>query len=225
MKTLHTLLLAAAAAVPGTIALTAPVQAQVAGIAVADPNAAVARSRAFTTATQQIQTQYKTQIDQANARRTAIENELRPLFQAFETARAAPNANEASLRTQAQTIQTRQQAGEQELQRLTAPAQRAQAYAIEQISLRLREALTAATTRKNVQLLLRPDSALFAQPATDITADITAELDRLVPSVSITPPANWQPGQQQAGAAPAATPAAGRPATAPATPPARPQGR
>jgi Skp family chaperone for outer membrane proteins len=212
MKTLHTLLLGVAAAIPGTVALVAPAQAQVAGIAVADPNAAVARSRAFTAATQQIQTQYKAQIDQANARRTAIENELRPLYQAFETARAAPNANEASLRTQAQTIQTRQQAGEAELGRLTGPAQRAQAYAIEQISLRLREAITAATTRKNVSLLLRPDSALFAQPATDITADVTAEIDRLVPSVGITPPANWQPGQAgQQAAAPA--PAAGRPAT------------
>jgi Skp family chaperone for outer membrane proteins len=217
MKTLHTLMLAAAAALPGTVALVAPAQAQVAGVAVADPNAAVARSRAFTAATQQIQTQYKTQIDQANARRTAIENELRPLYQSFETARAAPNANEASLRTQAQTIQTRQQAAEQELGRLTAPAQRAQAYAIEQISLRLRDAITAATTRKNVSLLLRPDAALFAQPATDITADVTAEIDRLVPSVGITPPANWQPGQAgQQAAAPA--PAAGRPATPAARP-------
>ena len=51
----------------------------------------------------------------------------------------------------------------------------------------------------------------------DITAAITTELDRLVPTVNSTPPANWQPGQQ--GAAPAgagARPAAGsRPAAAP----------
>jgi Skp family chaperone for outer membrane proteins len=217
MKTLHTILLAAAAAIPGTAALVAPAQAQVGGIAVADPQTAVARSRAFTAATQQIQTQYKTQIDQATARRAALETELRPLYEAFQRARSAPGATEASLRPQATTIQTRQQAAEAELGRLTAPAQRAQAYAIEQISARLSDAVTAATQRKNVQLLLRPDAALVAQPSTDITADITTELDRLVPSVSVAVPANWQPGQtgQQAGAAPAgarpAAPAAPRP--------------
>ncbi|SOB87843.1 periplasmic chaperone for outer membrane proteins Skp [Sphingomonas guangdongensis] len=215
MTSLKMMMLAAA----GTIALAAPASAQVNGIAVANPEAAVARSSAWTAAQSQIQTQYKTQLDQANARRTAIENELRPLYTAFETARAAPNANEAALRTQAQTIQTRQQAGEQELQRLTAPASRAQAYALEQIQRQIGAAVQAAVARKNVQMLLRPDAALFAQPATDITADITTELNRLVPSVSIAVPANWQPGQQQAGAAgaPATTPA--RPAT---TTPARP---
>lgn len=216
MKTLNTLLIAAAAAVPGTVAMVAPVQAQVAGIAVADPNAAVARSKAWTTASQQIATTYKPQLDQAEARRKAIQTELQPLFTAFETARSAPGANEASLRTQAQTIQTRQQAAEAELGRITAPAQRAQAYAIEQLQARLTEAVTAATRRKNVTLLLRPELALFAQPTADITADITTELDRLIPTVSITPPANWQPGQQgqQAGAAPAAAaPAPARPST------------
>ncbi|MGK6319905.1 OmpH family outer membrane protein [Sphingomonas sp. DT-204] len=221
MKTFKMILLAAAAAIPGTVALVAPAAAQVAGIAVANPEAAVARSRAWTAAQQQIQTTYKAQIDQAEARRKAIQAELQPLYAKFEADRKA-NAAQATLRTQAQTIQTRETAGNQELARLTAPAQRAQAYALEQIQAQLAPAVTAATTRKNVQLLLRPDAALFAQPATDITADVTAELDRLVPSVSITPPANWQPGQQQAaaGAPAAAAPAA---STTPARP--QPQGR
>lgn len=215
MKTLNTLLIAAAAALPGTVALVAPAQAQVAGIAVADPNAAVARSKAWTAASQQIATTYKAQLDQAETRRKAIQAELQPLYTAFETARNAPSANEASLRTQAQTIQTRQQAAEQELARITAPAQRAQVYAIEQLQAKLTDAVRAATQRKNVTLLLRPDAALFAQPAADITADITTELDRLVPTVSITPPANWQPGQNGQGAA---APAAAAPAPAAATP-------
>lgn len=220
MKTFKLILLAAAAALPGTVALVAPAAAQVNGIAVANPEGAVVRSKAWAAANQQIQTTYKTQIDQATARRNALTAELQPLYTAFDTARRAPGATEASLRTQATTIQTRQTAGEQELARITAPAQRAQAYVTEQIGARLGEAVTAATTRKNVSLLLRPDAALFAKPVADITADITAELDRLVPSVGITPPANWQPGQQgQGGAAPAG-------AAAPTTAPARPtQGR
>jgi len=221
MNTLKMLLLAAVAAVPGSVALVAPAQAQVAGVAVADPEAAVVNSRAFTAARQQIATTYKAQIDQAQARQTALRNELQPLYTAFQTAQRAPNANEAALRTQAQTIQTRQQAGEQELARLTQPAQRAQAYALEQVSARLEEAVKAVVARKSVSLLINPQAALFAQPNANITADITTELDRLVPSVGITPPANWQPGQngQQAGAAPAAAaPAGARPAARPAAP-------
>jgi Skp family chaperone for outer membrane proteins len=222
MKSFKMFLLAAAVAVPATPALIAPAAAQVAGIAVANPEGAVARSKAWTAAQAQIAATYKAQIDAAEARRQAIQTELQPLYAAFDKARSAPGATEASLRPQATAIQTKETAANQELARLTAPAQRAQTYALEQIQAHLGAAVTAATTRKNVQLLLRPDAALFAQPTADITADITTELDRLVPTVGTTPPANWQPGQQQAAGAPAAAAPA---APAPATPRPAPQGR
>ena len=195
----HMLLAAALAAPAAFTAGTAT--AQVSGIAVANPEQAVASSKAWTAARSQIQTQYKAQLDQANTRRTAIQAELQPLVTAYQTAARAPGASEASLRPQAQAIQTKQQAAQQELARLTQPAQRAETYAIEQISNQLRAAVDGAVAKKRVSLLLRPEAALFAQPASDITNDITAELDRLVPTVSITPPANWQPGGQQQGAA------------------------
>lgn len=217
MTKFKTMLMAAALAAPGALIATGAT-AQVSGIAVADPEQAVANSKAWTAARGQIQTQYKTQLDQANTRRTAIEAELRPLVTAYQTAASAPGATEASLRPQAQAIQTKQQAAQQELTRLTQPAQRAEAYAIEQISAKLNDAVQAAVRARNVTLLLRPEAALFAQPAADITPAITAELDKTVPSVGITPPANWQPGQQGQAGAPAAAPAAAAPAQ-------RPQGR
>jgi len=209
--------LLAAALAPAAILAPAMASAQVSGVAVANPEAAVAATRAWQAAAQQIQTTYKTQLDQANTRRQAITTELQPLVTAYQTAAAAPNANQASLQTQAQAIETRQQAANQELQRLTLPAQRAQAYALEQITARLSEATQSAVRARNVSVLLRPDATLL--PATggaDLTPAITAELDRLVPSVQTTPPANWQPGQQrQAGGAPApGTPAAPAPASA-----------
>ena len=197
------MLMAAAIAVPGTIA-AGGAAAQVSGIAVANPEQAVANSKAWTAARAQIQSTYKTQLDQANTRRNAIQAELQPLVTAYQTAARAPGATEASLRPQAQAIQTKQQAAQQDLTRLTQPAQRAEAYAIEQISAKLNDAVQAAVRARNVSLLLRPEAALFAQPAADITSSITAELDKAVPSVGITPPANWQPGGQgQQGAAPA----------------------
>lgn len=189
MTNLKHILLAAAMIAPATLA-TAPASAQVAGIAVGDPEAAISNSKAWAAARTQIQTTYKAQIDQANARRQAITTELQPLVAAYQRAAAAPGATEASLRTQAQAIQTREQAANGELQRLTAPASRAQAYALEQISAKLPDAVAAAVRAKNVSLLLRPNAALFAQPTADVTAAITTEIDRLVPSVGITPPAN-----------------------------------
>lgn len=202
--------LIAAALAP--IALAAPAAAQVNGIAVADPENAVLQSNAWKTAISQIQTTYKTQIDQAQARQTAIQTELRPLVEAFQKARSAPNANQTALQTQATTIQQREQAANAELQRLTQPVQLARAYAAEQIGAQLQPAVNAAMARKKVTLLLRPEAAVQAQPAADITADVTTELNRLVPSVGITPPAGWQPGGQQAAAAGAARPATATPA-------------
>ncbi|MFN3676971.1 MAG: OmpH family outer membrane protein [Sphingomonas pseudosanguinis] len=220
MKTISKLLLAAALVAPAATVATSA-QAQVNGVAVADPQGAIAGSRAWAAARQQIETTYKTQLDQAETRRTALTRELEPLVQAFQTARSQPNANQAALRTQAEQIETRQQAANQELQRLTQPAVRAQTYAVEQLQARLGEAVQNAVRAKNVSLLVSPQAVLFMQPTADITTAVTAELDKLVPTVSITPPANWQPGQ---GGQQAATPAnAPAPAAAPAAAPARRQ--
>jgi Skp family chaperone for outer membrane proteins len=205
MPKLSTLLLAAALVVPGTLAATTAT-AQVGGIGVVDPQAAIAGTKAWAAARTQIQTTYKTQIAAADARRQALSTELQPLVTAFQTAQRAPGATEASLAPQYQAIQTRENAANQELARLSEPFQRAQAYALEQLQARLPDAMNAAVKSRNVSLLLKPDAAYYAQPAADITATVTQQLDALVPSVNTTPPAGWQPGQQSgaAGAAPAA---------------------
>jgi len=219
MMKFKALLLAAAVAAPATLVAT---QAQAQTVAVANLDGAIANSKAFQAATAQIKTTYKTQIDQAEARRTAIQAELRPLVDAYQKA-AAAGGTEASLRPQATALQQKEQAAQQELGRITLPAQRAQAYAIEQIQAKLDVAVQQAVQKRGVTVLLRPEATMFAQPAADLTPAITAELDTLVPSVSTSVPANWQPGQ--AGGSAAAGGAAPRPA-APAAPTGkRPTGR
>src|SRR3546814_8860991 len=59
--------------------LAAPAAAQARGVAVADVRVAAARSNAFTTASQQIQTTYKAKIDQAEARGQPLQAELNVL--------------------------------------------------------------------------------------------------------------------------------------------------
>lgn len=203
MITIKKMLLGAAMIAPAALATAAV--AQVNGIAVADPQNAVLTSQAFATARTQIETTYKTQIDQAEARGKAIDAELQPLVAQFQAAQRAPNANQAALQTQLQTIQSRQTAGREEIARIVQPAQRAQAYAAEQVQARLGEAVQNVMKARNVSLLVSPQSVLVAQPTADLTSAIAAELNRLVPTVSTAVPANWQPGQAQAqGAAPAA---------------------
>jgi len=212
-------LIAATLIAPGAL-LAGVSQAQVGGVAVVDPDGAVAGSNAWKAAAGQLQTTYKPTLDQAETRRQAISAELQPLVTKLQNDQKA-NVAQAQLQTQAQAIQAKEQAGNAELQRMTMPYARARAYAIEQIQQQLKPAIDAAAASRKASIVLGPNDVVHLDPAGDITAAVTTELNRLVPSVSITPPANWQPGQQgQAAAAPAAA----APAPAPA-PTKQPQGR
>lgn len=202
MKTLKTILLAAAVVAPGLLTATG-VSAQT--VAVADPQVAVSNTKAFQAAIAQIRTTYKPQIDQAEARRAAITAELQPLVTKLQNDQKA-NVAQATLQSEYQTIQNRQQSAQQELARITLPAERAQAYAAEQIAMKLSDAVQAAVRARNISLVVKPEAVLLlGQPAADITPAITTELDRLVPSVSTAVPANWQPGQQGQGSGAAST--------------------
>ncbi len=224
MKTTIKLLLASAVIAP--VALFAAMPATAQAVAVADPEGAIAGSKAFVAANTQIQTTFKASLDQAQARRAAIQTELKPLYEVLDTnhdgqlsQQEIDAANQAK-RPELASIQAKQAAAQAELARLEGPATRAQQYAVEQISAKLQQAITAAMAKRGTNVLLKPAAVFTAQGQGDLTPAITAELDTLVPSVSITPPANWQPGQQQAA------PAAGAaPAPAPAAPGRRPQGR
>lgn len=216
MKTYKKVLLATALVAPATFALATGAQAQ--SVAIADPQAAVANSKAFAAANTQIRAQYKAQLDQAETRRAAIQKEINPIALQMDANRDGTVSEEelqaaAQAKTPAFTSwQQKQQAASAELNTLEGPAARAQAYAVEQITAKLQAAMQSAIAKRGVTVLLRPQSVMFVQPTSDLTPVITTELDAVVPTVSITPPANWQPGQQQAAPATAA-PAAARPAT------------
>src|SRR3546814_11939284 len=59
----------------------------------------------------------------------------------------------------------------------------------------MNEAIKAAMTAKKIDLLLSPEAVLARENNVDITDAVVTELNRLLPSVSITPPAGYQPGQ------------------------------
>jgi Skp family chaperone for outer membrane proteins len=171
------LILVSALVAPGFMIAAAPAQAQ--SVAVLDPDAAIGNTNAWKTAAASIQSTYKTQIQAAQ--------------QSQPTQWRAAQAKQASMNA--------------ELQQLSAPISRARAYALEQISSHEEDAVSNAMKAHNVTVLLNPQATFIAQPSADLTPAVTTELDRLITApVSISPPANWQPGQQKN--APAAAPAA-----------------
>lgn len=173
------------------------------GIAVADLQQAVAQSSAATTARTQMQTTYKANIDSFNTRKAALDAELKQKAEAFQAAvKAAGGKPTPALQTQYEGLQKRQQEAQTELQTIGKPIALANAYVEEQIGAKINDALKAAMTKSKVDLVIQPDATVSYQPSVDITAAVTTELNALVPTVSITPPAGWQPGQAQAGQKP-----------------------
>lgn len=213
MTTFSKLVLKSAAvaivAMTAPVLMSAPAMAQSkTSIAVANYEAAIARSQAYTVAMTQMQTTYKTDIDAIKARAVALQAEIKPLVDAYNAAVQQPGATPQSVQPQAQALQTKQQSGEQELARLRQRVSLATAYVEEQVAMKLETAIKAAMKAKNVDMVLSPQSVIAREPYVDITESIVLELNKLVPSASITPPAGWEPGQaNQQQQPPAAQPA------------------
>jgi Skp family chaperone for outer membrane proteins len=222
---------ALAAAPLALVGLSAPASAQSKlGIAVVSVDNAIGQSTAAQTATTQMQTTYKPQLDQLNARQTALQTELKQKEDALKAAATAAGqkptpAQQTSLQQQYQALQARAQEAQAELNQLQQPLQLARAYVLEQINAKLDVALRAVMTKSKVDLLLKDGAAEAFQPSVDLTSALVTEINAVVPSVSITPPAGWRPGGQQQAGQPAAAGAAPAAPAAPAPIPPRPQGR
>lgn len=209
---------AAPAAAPASTGITVP------GLGIANIDLIVANSNAFKTAQTQRPVTYKATYDAAEARRKQIADQITPMITKFNADRAAPNANQQALAQQAQAIQALEANGTQELQRLLQPVSYSEAYVQEQISEKLNAAINTAMTKQRVTLLLNPSAVVATTNAYNLNQAILTELNTLLPSAQLVPPAGWEPREvreakaQQAaqqGAAPAAPAAA--PAAVPAT--------
>ncbi len=209
-------------------AAAGPRGATLAGVGTADLQAAVASTNAYRNAVQQRQQAYKPIYDAAQARLNQLEASLKPLATQFNADRAAKKPDSV-LQTEYAQIQTMQAQGEAEIKQILVPAQTSDEYVIEQITDKLPQAVQNVMGRRGLTLLLNPDAVILAGPAYDVTAGLVAELNTLVPSAQISPPAGWQPRRvreqqaQQQRAATGAAPVAPASAVKPAGP--QPEGR
>ncbi|MGL5839421.1 MAG: OmpH family outer membrane protein [Sphingorhabdus sp.] len=187
-----------AALVAGIAMLPAAASAQVAGIATFDTTTAILNSKARVAAYTAIDTQYAsyfTQIEQKAKEGNELQQQLYKQFDANadkkldDAEMAKLNATNNPLKTQIQTKNT-------EIQQLQVPIVKARMFALEEIAKRFGQAQQEVITQRKITMVLTPDAFIYAPEAANVTPAITASLDRLVPSVSTTPAANWQPAQQ-----------------------------
>ncbi|BBC73630.1 conserved hypothetical protein [Altererythrobacter sp. B11] len=175
-------------------ALVAPAAAQaVQGVGVVNLPAVAVNSAAYKAAQTQRPVTYKAQIDQANARRTQIEQQLQPMAQKLQTDSQAAGANQAALQQQAQQIQQIQEAGNRELQQILQPVAYSQAYVEEQIDEKLQVALKNVAAAKKITLILTPDNIVYADNAYNINQPVLDELNKLLPTAQLVPPEGWVP--------------------------------
>lgn len=172
-------------------------------VAVFDMERAIADSAAYKAANAQIQAAYKTQITAFQTRETALQAEVAALQTELQNLQKNPATPKATLDAKVAAYQARGRAAQAELQRLAAPFARPDAYVQEQIQGKIDQSVRAAMTAKRVGILLKPDAVMAFLGGLDLTPDVITQLNALVPSASITPPANWQPGQAGQAAAPA----------------------
>ena len=172
---------------------TTPPAAVAPGLGVANLDAVVANSSAYKTAQTQRTVTYKAQFDAAEARRKAIAAQLQPMADKFNRDRAAPNADQNALRQQAGIIQQLQQSGQQELQGILQPVALSEAYVQEQINDKLVTAVQNAMAKRKISLLINPSAIISANNAYNLNQSVLDELNVLLPSAQIVPPAGWEP--------------------------------
>ena len=221
------------AALLSAATVAAPASAQVSGIATSDTSVAIARSKALGTAYQQIGTQYAAVAQQMQAKRLEINN-LNAQLDTNKDKELTQAELDVAIKAKSPVL-TQIDAKQKEINTLQDPIILAQLYSVEQIALKYEAAQQAVITAKRINVILAPDAFVWAPESVDVTAAITAELDKAVPSVPITPPAGWRPSRQIGQlyqqiqqlinvAAQQAQAAAARP-PAPATPAAQPDSR
>lgn len=190
MKTLIKSLAIAGLAAGAVTATTVPVAAQVQGnIGTVNVARAILGTTALGNAYQQVETTYAAQITQLRT----LGEQRQTVLKAIDT-NSDNEINDAELQAAEGTQNyTTMQSLDSQITQLTNQIDAGRIFAIEQIYAQYPTALQEVVTANQVQMIVTPDTILYAPPEADLTAKVVASLNTKVPQVGIVPPANWQP--------------------------------
>lgn len=184
-------------------AISVPAAAQVNGIATVRPAVVVARSLALQAGYQTISTTYATQFTQLEALNTQRVTLLRSIDTngngQAEELDANGDGNLDAAEQAASPVVTQVAALDQQIGVLEAPIQMAQLFVVNQIAQQYGAAAQAVIAERSVQVMLTPESVVYAADGLDISELVAANLNARLPSVSITPAPGWTPDETTIG--------------------------
>lgn len=165
----------------------------------AQPIAVVDTDRIFRecTACVAAQTQLQTQLQQAQQRAQQLSQPLQAEGQAVQAAVRALNGKQpdAALTQRIQALQTKQNTANQELAGREQSLRSTQSNVTQQIGARLQPIINTVMQSRGAALVVDKSATLAVSPALDITADVLAQLNQQLPSVTVAP--LQQPQQPQ----------------------------
>ncbi|MEO6433881.1 MAG: OmpH family outer membrane protein [Sphingomicrobium sp.] len=156
-------------------------------IAVVDLNKVTNDCKACKTASATL----KSQATALQAREKSLGDPLQSEAKSIQAAIDALSGKEpdAALQARVKAFQAKQQAGAAELQRRQGDLQRTQAFIQQQIAAKLGPVYEQVMIKRGANVLMEMGSTLASGAAIDVTADVTAGLNAVLPSISTTPPA------------------------------------
>ena len=174
-------------------AISAPASAQVNGMATSDISVAVAGSTALQTGFQQISETYTAQITQLEQ----LQTQRNGLLQQLDT-NGDGQLDEAEAAAATESNPVVQQIGslDQQINTVQAPIQLARLFVVNQVGQQYAPSVQQVMAAQNIQIMLAPEAVTFANDESfNVTQAVTTAINGLLPAVSITPPAGWQPNQ------------------------------
>lgn len=143
------------------------------------------------------QPQLQAQVNALRTRGQQLQTSLQPEATALDTAVRALNGRQpdAALQTRIQTFQQNQAKAAQEVQAQDVQIQRNQAYVTQQIQAKLQPLYAPAMARRGANLLVERAQTLAHDGAIDITNDVLAALNGVLPTLNTTAPAPAAPAR------------------------------
>jgi len=179
-------------------------RAPAATVVVVDTDRLLTECNACRTATATIQGMVTSGNQRAQQLGQPLQTEAQSIDQAArqldtQPAGAAKNQAQAALQTRYNSLQQRQAAANQELQRLEQNIQSTRANVARQLNERLSPIYTQVMNAHGANLLLDVGATLAHAPALDVTNEVLTALNAALPSVSVTPLPAPPPGTQPQG--------------------------
>jgi Skp family chaperone for outer membrane proteins len=142
----------------------------------------------------QAQGEIQTRMTALQTRATTLQGQLKTEADAIQAGQANQSLAGPALEARVKAFGERQQAAQREVGQAESEIQRSRQFVLKQISDGVNPIVTAVMREKGANLAMPVGATLQHAASLDVTADVIARLDKALPRVSTTPPAQAPAG-------------------------------